>query len=365
MTVEFKQTVPDVYVAETRDASSGNFNCIVVMRSMERWSAYIDGNPIGSGFATLVEAQHFALSAVHANRNERKRLLHSYMALAALAVGAAVYWAASAGHIGAVSQALAAAMARDPLPITQRSQPIATAEVAAILQPQQFADEKPLDTQRIVGPQAPAIAATPVVTVPLRDAPLILPSRDNIASPPLPAPAVRLHIAHAGAHRLDDGPSATQQRKSVLRVTNSKPRNVLQRISKFRRPAAMRSRQHEPIEKVEAGKRRIAANRQVRKKAVARLAKLRALKARPKRGGAKRLIKARQQRLAKRSLAAATERIIRRNRARNKSAARRWRLGAMRRPSARVRLTYRQFQMRRNRVVAERIRQRRRFARWR
>ena len=80
MSVEFKQSVPDVFVGEYCDEATGQFYCLVVMQSIDNWSAYIDGELVGSRFGDAIAAQEYAVKTLEARleQGQFKRRVYSF-----------------------------------------------------------------------------------------------------------------------------------------------------------------------------------------------------------------------------------------------------------------------------------------------
>lgn len=341
MNVAFKPTVPDVLVAECADPATGRFNCIVIMQSMERWSAYIDGDMVGSGFSSAAEAQSFALSHLKESRLERQRFNRTALALAALAVGAAIYWAAVYGHFAAVSEALAGAMTSNPVAMAHNAKPSASPEQVGLSVAVNSVPERPIPANRRAELEpSPGMVSPSIEAEIYADAPLIHPPHDNIALPPLPAASAAVQPEFV--RLLRSGPTQAHHAKRT-----SRPRVLLPRSSR-QEPSGSQERILERKRRAKARKLRP----EFRAKANKRVRKHTTTSRRP----------AARRQLAKRRLAKIKRRNARRHRVQQQRAAQRRAAAARSNPASRRRLSYREFQMLRNRVIAKRIRQRHRYA---
>lgn len=79
MTIEFKENVPDCLVGEYQDPASQNWHCVVVIKSLDAWSAYIDGNLVGNEFQTKVDAKRSAVGALELRSRQNKRKKFAFM----------------------------------------------------------------------------------------------------------------------------------------------------------------------------------------------------------------------------------------------------------------------------------------------
>lgn len=365
MQIEFKETVPGVLVGNYHDAGTQEFRCVVVMESLQEWSAYIDGDLLGGGFPTAQEARDFALKAIESGQRDRTRLKRTLISLALLFLGAIVYWAIHAGHFNAVSQALAAAIA--PLErnvvhanslgpfeaSTVARPPSSVRSPSSVLTEQQTASRPaksslPHESYRIANVRGAGDAVNETTDYTVGAGPLLRPSRDQIAMPPIPLPLTRAEpvarremAAIAPARREIEHNKSRSQPRTVELTDVSRETRAQERERTIRRLVEIKAARQAKIarERSATRKKQLVRRRAASKKFAAR-----------KRAALPKRVKQRKKFAIRKKIA--------RMRVRQAKSRR----NARRRPSGHRRMTYRQFQMLRNRIIAKRIRQRRRYA---